>query len=103
MLSASYNFYHQKSLLGAFQANSRNSFARNPSMVTPLLANQDLTPILAKLEKILSISKCWRKCIEHCKHVANFFYLNLLANMVAKLGNIVGQHIKLNMFANNDA
>ena len=30
-----------------------------------------------------------------------FFDLNLLVNMVAKLGNIVGEHVKFDMFANN--
>ena len=30
-----------------------------------------------------------------------FFDLNLLANMVAKLGNIVGEHVKFDMFATN--
>ena len=30
-----------------------------------------------------------------------FFDLNLLASMVAKLGNIVGEHIKFDIFANN--
>ena len=30
-----------------------------------------------------------------------FFDLNVLANMVAKLDNIVGEHVKLDMFANN--
>ena len=30
-----------------------------------------------------------------------FFDLNLLANMVAKLGSIVGEHVKVDMFANN--
>ena len=30
-----------------------------------------------------------------------FFDLNLLANMVAKLDNIVGEHVKFDMFANN--
>ena len=42
-----YNFYHQNTLLGAFRTNSRNIIGRNPSMVIPLLANQDLTPMLA--------------------------------------------------------
>ena len=50
MLSVSsqrkYNLYHQNTLLDAFQTNSRNIIGRNPSMVIPLLANQDLTPIL---------------------------------------------------------
>ena len=41
-----YNFYHQNTLLDAFQTNSRNIIGRNPSMVIPLLANQDLTPKL---------------------------------------------------------
>ena len=30
-----------------------------------------------------------------------FFDLNLLVNMVAKLGNIVGEHVKFDKFANN--
>ena len=42
-----YNFYHQNMLLDAFRTNSRNIIGRNPSMVIPLLANQDLTPMLA--------------------------------------------------------
>ena len=36
------NFYHQNTLLDAF-------IGRNPSIVIPLLANQDLTPMLCKL------------------------------------------------------
>ena len=30
-----------------------------------------------------------------------FFDLSLLANTVAKLANIVGEHVKFDMFANN--
>ena len=41
-----YNFYHQNTLLDAFRTNSRSIIGRNPSMVIPLLANQDLTPML---------------------------------------------------------
>ena len=41
-----YNFYHQNALLNTFRTNSRNIIGRNPSMVIPLLANQDLTPML---------------------------------------------------------
>ena len=41
-----YNFYHQNTLLDVFRTNSRNIIGRNPSMVIPLLANQDLTPML---------------------------------------------------------
>ena len=52
MLSVSsqrkYNFYHQKTLLDAFRMNSRNVIGRNLSMVIPLLANQDLTPMLVE-------------------------------------------------------
>ena len=52
MLSVSsqrkYNFYHQNALLDAFRTNSRNIIGRNPSMVIPLLANQDLTPMLLR-------------------------------------------------------
>ena len=40
-----YNFYHQNSLLNAFRTDSRNIIGRNPSMVIPLLANQDLAPV----------------------------------------------------------
>ena len=43
-----YNFHHQNMLLGAFQTNSRNITGRNPSMVIPLLANQDLTLMLSR-------------------------------------------------------
>ena len=45
-LKRKYNFYHQNTLLDAFRTNSRNIIGRNPSMVIPLLANQDLTPML---------------------------------------------------------
>ena len=39
-------FYHKNRLLDAFRTNSLNIIGRNPSMVIPLLANQDLTSIL---------------------------------------------------------
>ena len=45
-LHKKYNFYHQDTFLDAFPTNSRNIIGRNPSMVIPLLANQDLTPML---------------------------------------------------------
>ena len=41
-----YNFYHRNTLLDAFRTNPRNIIGRNPSMAIPLLANQDLTPML---------------------------------------------------------
>ena len=37
-------------LLDAFRTNSRNIIGRNPSMVIPLLANQDLTSMLLYIE-----------------------------------------------------
>ena len=43
-----YNFYHQNTLLDAFRTNYRNIIGRNTSMVIPLLANQDLTPMLSR-------------------------------------------------------
>ena len=43
-----YNFYHQNTLPDAFRTNSRNVIGRNALMVIPLLANQDLTPMLAQ-------------------------------------------------------
>ena len=45
-----YNFYHQNTLLDAFRMNSCN-VGRGPSMVIPLLANQDLTTM---------------HCVSHC-------------------------------------
>ena len=45
-LQRKYTFYHQNTLLDAFRTNSRNMIGRNASMVIPLLANQDLTPML---------------------------------------------------------
>ena len=48
-----YNSYHQNTLLDAFRTNSRNIIGRNPSMVIPLLANQDLTPMLMMLGQLL--------------------------------------------------
>ena len=39
--------YHQNTLLDAFRTNPRKIIGRNPSMVIPLLANQDLTPMLS--------------------------------------------------------
>ena len=41
-----HTFYYQNTLLDAFRTYSRNVIGRNPSMVIPLLANQDLTPML---------------------------------------------------------
>ena len=38
-------FYHESIILDAFLTNSRNIIGRNPSMVIPLLANQDLMPM----------------------------------------------------------
>ena len=39
-------------LLGAFRTNSRNIIGRNPSMVIPLLANQDLTLMLPMYSRL---------------------------------------------------
>ena len=46
-LQRKYNFYHKNTLLDAIRTNSRNIIGRNPSMVIPFIANQDLTPMLA--------------------------------------------------------
>ena len=35
------------------------------------------------------------------KHALNIFDLDVLANMMAKLGKIVGEHVKFDMFDNN--
>ena len=56
-----YEFYHQNTLLDDFRTNSRNIIGRNPSMVIPLLANQDLTPMLGRSRHEL------RKEFPNCK------------------------------------
>ena len=71
-----YNFYHQNTLLDAFRTNSRNIIGRNSSMVIPLLANQDLMPMLyrvslksgnsKKLRTIREIQENQRKLTEMC-------------------------------------
>ena len=53
-LQRKYNFYHPNTLLDAFRANSRNATGRNPSMVIPLQANQDLTPMLHGIRQNLA-------------------------------------------------
>ena len=53
-----YNFYHQNTLIDAFRPNSRNVIGRNPLMVIPLLANQDLTPMLACLYLYICLLLC---------------------------------------------
>ena len=55
-----YTLYHQNILLDAFQTSSRNVIGRNPSMVIPLLANQDLTPMLAYATLLLMQSISYR-------------------------------------------
>ena len=54
------SFFAKKvnTLLDAFRTNSRNIIGRNPSMVTPLLANQDLTPMLTEVTSCLNIEGC---------------------------------------------
>ena len=62
-----FTIYHQNTLLDAFRTNSRNIIGRNSSMVIPLLANQDLTPMLldALLQRdgTLTIHKKFAKTI----------------------------------------
>ena len=75
MLSVSsqrkYNFYNQNTLLDGFRTNSRNIIGRNPAMVIPLLANQDLMPMLSVLVdkgvpcKIPSESHAMRELRKH--------------------------------------
>ena len=45
-----YNFYYQNTLFDAFRTNSRSIIGRNPSMVITLLADQDLTSMLYRVE-----------------------------------------------------
>ena len=48
-----YNFYHQNTLLDDFRTNSRNIIGRDSSLVIHLLANQDMTPMLAGVAYII--------------------------------------------------
>ena len=73
-----YNFYHQNTLLNAFRTNSRNIIGSNPSMVIPLLANQDLTPMLARINK---------KQMVH-----SYVSLQCLFNFVLRAGSLYGYH-----------
>ena len=50
-----YNFYHQNAFLDAFRTNSRNIIGKKPFNGDPLLANQDLTPMLDKIRYTLYI------------------------------------------------
>ena len=43
------HFYYQNMLLYAFRTNSCNIIGGNPSMMIPLLSNQDLTPLLDRI------------------------------------------------------
>ena len=47
-LQRKYNYYLQNTLPDAFRTNSRIIIGRSLSMVIPLLANQDLTPMLSR-------------------------------------------------------
>ena len=60
-----YNFYHQNTLFNTFRTNSRNIIGRNPSMVIPLLANQDLTPMLTGLRWVQAITFEWVRWSEY--------------------------------------
>ena len=44
-----YNICQQNTLLDAFRTNPRNTIGKNPSMVIPLLADQDLTSVLSRV------------------------------------------------------
>ena len=47
-----YTFYHQNTFLDVFRKNSRNVVSKNSSMVIPLLANQNLMPMLVGTIKL---------------------------------------------------
>ena len=102
MLSVSsqrkYNFYHQKTLLDAFRTNSRNIIGRNPSKVIPLLANQDMTPMLCiTLAKAILV-----RSVAQYKVFEAIFYQNLYL-VIGQLGLPLGL-VKANFgsFVNKD-
>ena len=52
-----------------------------------------LVNIMAKVGNIPSSKNVRENVSSFYKHAVNIFDLKLLANMVAKLGNIVGEHV----------
>ena len=70
-LAKKYNFYHQNTSLDAFRTNSRNIICRNPSLVIPLIANQDLTPMLSagihQNFRQLFVAYFWRMFTRYCQ------------------------------------
>ena len=58
------HFFHQNTLLDAFQTNSQNTIGRTPLKVMPLLANQDLTPATCSSNIVSrgTREKCWGAC-----------------------------------------
>ena len=72
-LQRKYNFYHQNTLLDAFRTNSRNIIGRNPSMVIPLLANQDLTPMLFMVEAPKSLILSFQLIVKQATVHLNLF------------------------------
>ena len=66
-----YNVYHHNTFLDAFRTNSRSIIGRNPSMAIPLLANQDLTPMLqvylCNIQGIMRyVDTALRRSRDHC-------------------------------------
>ena len=90
-LQRKYTFYHQNTFLDAFGTNSRNIIGRNPSMVIPLLANQDLTPMPCELgefrlvhphSRVLRHSTAYTVAIYSCEEASaspRFIVLNVPA------------------------
>ena len=83
-------FYHQNTLLDAFRTNFRNIIGRNPSMVIPLLANQDLTPML-----LLS----WFVVLVNSANFASY----VSANVLLAMNFSTHTHAKTNMCTPPDA
>ena len=77
-----YKFYHQNTLLDAFRTNSRNIIGGNPSMVIPLLANQDLTPMFV-------LTYTW--CGTHSKSIK----INGIAVIFEQLHTTIDTHVFL--------
>ena len=66
-------FTAKKTLLDAFRTNSRNIIGRNLLMVIPLLANQDLMPVLIQLRLDLFLCQSQLKVGVNLGSVFQFF------------------------------
>ena len=85
-----YNFYHQNTLLDASRTNSSNVIGRDLSMVIPLLANQDLTPMLLNLHHIHHWAGISPIDADHYNKMITFSISYIMNDLAIRLGKEYG-------------